>query len=72
MRRSSMQDDDIIQIKHMRDTAEENLELTEGLSSSDLKGDRTLSLALVHLFEILGEIASRISNDFQTEPSEIP
>ncbi|MFW6142396.1 MAG: DUF86 domain-containing protein [Candidatus Saliniplasma sp.] len=67
-----MQDDDITRIKHMRDTAEEILELTEGLSRSDLEKDRKLSLALVHLFEILGEAASRISNDFQTEHPEIP
>ena len=67
-----MQDDDITQIKHLRDAAEEILELTEGLSRSDLEEDRTLSLALVHLFEILGEAASRISKDFQNEHTEIP
>lgn len=67
-----MQNDDITRIKHMRDAAEEILGITEGISRADLEEDRTLSLALVHLFEILGEAASRTSKNFQNEHTEIP
>jgi len=47
----------------MLDAAREALSFIAGRSSQDLSGDRMLLLALVKEIEIIGEAASRISDE---------
>jgi uncharacterized protein with HEPN domain len=49
--------------RHMLDHAQEAVVLTQGRSRADLNSDRLLELALVRLLEIIGEAASRVSDE---------
>jgi uncharacterized protein with HEPN domain len=56
----------------MLDHAQEAVALTQGRSRADLDSDRLLELALVRLLEIVGEAASRVSNEDCERHPEIP
>jgi uncharacterized protein with HEPN domain len=56
----------------MLDYAREAVSLAQGKSRSNLDTDRVLSLALVHLVEIVGEAASRVSREVQNQYPQIP
>ena len=47
--------DDLVRVRHMLDHAQEAPALVRGKLRDDLDSDRVLSLALVHLLEIIGE-----------------
>lgn len=57
------QRDDMVRLRHMLDHAREAVALVRGKQRSDLDSDRVLSLALVHLLEIVGEAAGRVSEE---------
>ena len=61
-----------IRMRHMLDYAREAVTLARGKSRADLDVDRVLNLALVHLVEIVGEAASRVSKDVQGQYPQIP
>ena len=61
-----------IRLRHMLDYAREAVTLARGKSRADLDADRVLNLALVHLVEIVGEAASRVSKDVQGQYPQIP
>jgi uncharacterized protein with HEPN domain len=57
------QRDDVVRLRHMLDHAREAAALVRSKQRSDLDSDRVLSLALVHLLEIVGEAAGRVSEE---------
>ena len=59
-------------IRHMLEAAEKAVEFSRGHSRSDLDEDEKLALSLVHLLEILGEAAGKVSQDFRKRHPEIP
>jgi uncharacterized protein with HEPN domain len=52
-----------IRLKHMLDHSREAVDSIAGKSRADLDTDRQLNLALVRLLEIVGEAASRTTED---------
>jgi uncharacterized protein with HEPN domain len=56
----------------MLDHAQEAVVLSQGKSRADLDRDRLLELALVRLLEIVGEAASRVSEEDSARYPEIP
>ena len=66
------QHDDRMRFQHMLDHAREALEMARGRRREDLERDRMLELALVRLIEIVGEAASRVSDEGQRRYPSIP
>ena len=67
-----MNESDIIRLRHMMDAAREALSFVVGRNSEDLGRDRMLVLALVKEIEIIGEAASRISDESRKALPRIP
>lgn len=67
-----MNESDVIRLRHMLDAAREALSFVAGRSSEDLGRDRMLVLALVKEIEIIGEAASRISDESRKALPGIP
>ena len=67
-----MNESDVIRLRHMLDAAREALSFVAGRSSEDLSRDRMLLLALVKEIEIIGEAASRISDESRKALPRIP
>ncbi len=67
-----MHKDDEIRLRHMLDAAREARSFAQGQSRKDLDLSRMLVLALVKDIEIVGEAATRISEDVQRSHPEIP
>ena len=63
---------DMVRVHHMFDATREILEFSHGKSRSDLDTDRKLNLALVHLFEIIGEAAVGVSIEFKEKYPDVP
>jgi len=63
---------DRVRLLHMRDHAQEAWLLSKGRSLDDLQTDRMLNLSLVRLLEIVGEAASRVSEETRSLFPEIP
>jgi len=66
------QHNDEVRMRHMLDYSREALELSRDLSREDLDSDRVMELALVRLIEIIGEAASRVSEESRENNPEIP
>ena len=64
--------DDTMYLRHMLDAAEEARHFMEGRQRADLYTDRMLALALVKSIEIVGEAASKVSQQRQAELPDIP
>ena len=67
-----MQKDDLVYAGHMLDMARKALGLVRGKSRSEYEQDETLSLALTHLLQIIGEAARKISPQFREQHRDIP
>jgi len=67
-----MQENDSIRLKHILDAANEALNFSRGKEVDDLNKDHMLALALVRLFEIIGEATRGLSDDFRDANPEIP
>ena len=67
-----MRKDDIIRLKHMLDAAKEARSFASGKKRSDLDANRQLTLALVKDIEIIGEAASKISEETRTKHPAMP
>lgn len=67
-----MRRDDRIRLRHMIDAAREAISFADGRSREDLDMDRMLVLSLVKDVEILGEAASKISEETRTANPTIP
>jgi uncharacterized protein with HEPN domain len=58
-----MKPEDKIRIKHMIDAAEEALSFTAGISETEFNKNRMLVLSIIKEIEIIGEAASKVSED---------
>jgi uncharacterized protein with HEPN domain len=67
-----MQKDDGIRLRHMLDAAREAVSFVSSRNRADLESDRKLTLSLVKCIEIVGEAASRISEETQQRALQIP
>lgn len=67
-----MRPDDRIRIRHMIEAAEAALSFMAGRERSDLDTDQMLLFALVRAVEIVGEAASRLSEDARLELADVP
>jgi uncharacterized protein with HEPN domain len=65
-------DDDATRLRHMLDASLEAIELAAERDGSQLEKDRTASLAIVRLVEIVGEAASKVSADTRAGLPEVP
>ena len=66
------QRDGWIRLRHMLDHSREAAKLVAGRSLADLYSDRMLNLALVRLLEIVGEAASRVTEEERSLCPSIP
>ena len=67
-----MNESDVIRLRHMLDAAREALSFVAERRGEDLARDRMLVLALVKEIEIIGEAASRISDESRKALPRIP
>ena len=67
-----MRKDDLTRLKHILYAAKEAQSFAFGKSMSDLGADRKLALAIVKDIEIIGEAASKVSQETRTSHSSIP
>src|ERR1700691_5691850 len=67
-----MKENDAIRLRHMLDAVREALTFMEGRTVEDLHRDRMFFLALVKEIEIIGEAASRISDETKQSLPAIP
>jgi uncharacterized protein with HEPN domain len=61
-----------IALEQMRSHAQEAVALLRGKTQRDLHADRTLSLAILRLLEIVGEAANRVPPDRRAQYPAIP
>jgi len=61
-----------IRLRHMLDYSREAVALLAGRTRGDLDADRQLNLALVRLLEIVGEAASRTTDEERLQCPSIP
>jgi uncharacterized protein with HEPN domain len=67
-----MAKDDLVYLGHMLDMAGKAVEKTRGLQPSEFDRDENLRLALVHLIQMIGEAARRVSPQTQRAHPEVP
>jgi len=67
-----MQKDDMVYVGHMLDMAQKATAKVQGKERSEYDQDENLRLALVHLVQVIGEAASRVSARFRQAHPEIP
>lgn len=67
-----MLESDSVRLRHMLDAAREAVEFGTGSKPEDLVEKRVLALALVRSIEIIGEAASRVSQDLRAAYPEAP
>jgi uncharacterized protein with HEPN domain len=67
-----MRDEDRIRIGHMIEAAEDALGFVAGRTRADLATDRMLLFALVRAVEIIGEAASKVSDETRSAHAGIP
>ena len=67
-----MQNEDRVRIQHMLDASREAISFTEGQDASALEQNRMLLFALVKCVEIIGEAASRVSDELRDATPDIP
>jgi uncharacterized protein with HEPN domain len=64
--------DDGITLRQILDHAKEAENLVANLQRDDLENQRIISLALVHLCQIVGEAATRVTQETRVRYPEIP
>jgi uncharacterized protein with HEPN domain len=67
-----MREDDRIRLTHMVEAAEEIAQFIAGQSRAALDSDRKLLFAVVRAIEILGEAASRLSEETRLGAPSVP
>ncbi len=67
-----MHRDDVIRLRHMLDAARETLAFAAGKKRSELDSDRMLTLSLIKSIEIVGEAASKVTQETRQAYPEIP
>lgn len=64
--------DDLIRVRHMIDASRDALSFVSGRTRRDLDDDKMLRLSIVRCVEIIGEAASKLSPECQSEFPAIP
>jgi uncharacterized protein with HEPN domain len=64
--------DPLIRFRHMLDYAREAVQMAGERTSAEIEKNRQLGLALIHLVELVGEAASQVPRDIQTQYPQIP
>ena len=64
--------DDDLYLGHMLDMTRKALGLARGVDRASFDADEKLQLALVHLIQVIGEAARRVSPEFQVRHPDIP
>lgn len=67
-----MRSNDLIRLTHMLDASKEALSLSAGKTRKDIETERLLNLGLVRLIGIVGEAATKVSAEGQSEYRNIP
>jgi len=67
-----MRRDDLIRIRHMLDAAKEALSFAKNRSRGDLDSDRMLVLSIVKSIEIIGEAASKVTQETKEAYTGLP
>ena len=67
-----MRRDDLVRLRHMADAAREASSFARGRSRADLDTNRMLVLSLVKEIEIIGEAASKVSQETRDTLPDIP
>lgn len=67
-----MPKDDLVYVGHMLDMSLKAKEYTSGVDRSAYDQDEVLRLALIHIFQTIGEAAAHVSPGFQEAHPEIP
>ncbi|MGA2642452.1 MAG: DUF86 domain-containing protein [Spirochaetia bacterium] len=67
-----MRDDDRIRILHMVDAAESVEQFTTGKKREDLDTDQMLLFAIVRAIEVIGEAASKVTDETKATSPGIP
>ena len=67
-----MRQDDVLYLGHMLDMGRKACAKVVGLERFEYDDDEDLRLALVHLVQVIGEAARRVSANGQAEIPEIP
>lgn len=67
-----MYKDDITRVKHMLDSTNEALSFINNKNRKDLDKERMLVLSLVKCIEIIGEAASKLSEEFKSKYQNVP
>lgn len=63
---------DLVRLRHMLDAAREAVTFVASKTAQDLASDRILSLALVKCIEIIGEAATKVTNETRATYPQIP
>ncbi|WP_371802354.1 DUF86 domain-containing protein [Candidatus Lokiarchaeum ossiferum] len=64
--------DDLTRILHIYDACTEIIHFTKNITKTQFRNNRMLQLAIVHLFEIIGEAANSISVEIPQKYPSIP
>jgi uncharacterized protein with HEPN domain len=64
--------DDTTNIRHMLEAAEKLQRFSAGRTRADLETDELLALGLVRLLEIIGEAATRVTDDTRRNNAAVP
>jgi uncharacterized protein with HEPN domain len=64
--------DDQVRLQHMLDAARKTQTFLVGVSRKDFDQNEMLQLALIRLVEIIGEAASRITDDYKQQHPQLP
>ncbi len=67
-----MRAEDIVRLRHMIEAAEQAMQFVAGRGSTDLATDRMLQFALVRAIEIIGEAATKVSDEVRSAHANIP
>ena len=67
-----MKPDDTIRIRHIIDAAEEALSFVSGVTEKSFSQNRMLILSVIKDIEIIGEAASRISEEIRMKYPDVP
>lgn len=67
-----MRTEDRVRLRHMIEAAESAIQFMAGRSRADLDTDRMLLFAVVRAIEVVGEAASKLSEEFRAAHPSIP
>ena len=67
-----MRGDDLVRMRHMLDAAKEVLSFAKNKTRGDLDSERMLVLSIVKAIEIIGEGASKVTQETREAYTELP